>query len=570
MGFFTDVGNFAKGMIERDREITNENLAIRAEELKANRDLMIAMKKDKYAADIAEYKKEKAKSNEIKQLNSAAAAGNMDNSSYAKQFLLHSLGTEKFNALQKADPQGFLDMVDNFANQAKANGGLDYKFTIDRNSLDNQFGTDTKIINKGFAQAIEDAKGDSFLINKILNKKSTVDKDVNADIESQLKAAKVVTEETIDNDKKIITFAEGTKRLKVPPKEYQTEWKNQRGTINFDITKDGNAFKFLNLTGKLGGNDDISYSFNKTDGKIDKMNPPATENLLAMQYMFNQVKNSDDTMTLHYNNVTKNLGDIAKNWNADTVYYKMSNILDGRGGNISEKGLDFRTDIRLTTFVPLSLVNQNNKMEFGNGTSIDFSNKSDMKALSNTMNEYILEKANLMYSQNKDVDEQNQAGRVYERLYKGDATTMSEFLNYAAKKNPELFKDIITSAESAGAEIESTSTEGTSQDKTIQDNKIPEKKSTMKFKVVTQDGKNGITANGKFRSWEELENANLISKLDDVTKLEYDKWKASTSKSNESTIPLFNQKTKPDVITPQVKEFMSSVKQEEGDFGTGA
>jgi hypothetical protein len=165
---------------------------------------MIAMKKDKYAADIAEYKKEKAKSNEIKQLNAAAAAGNMDNSSYAKQFLLHSLGTEKFNALQKADPAGFLDMVDNIANQAKANGGLDYKFTLDRNSLDNQFGTDTKIINKGFSKAIEDAKGDSFLINKILNKKSTIDKDVNADIESQLKAAKVVTEETIDSDKKLL------------------------------------------------------------------------------------------------------------------------------------------------------------------------------------------------------------------------------------------------------------------------------------------------------------------------------------------------------------------------------
>ena len=570
MGLLTDLGNFATGAIERDKELTNEKLAIRAEELKANRDLMIAMKKDKYAADIAEYKKEKAKSNEIKQLNSAAASGNMDNSSYAKQFLLHSLGTEKFNALQKADPQGFLDMVDNFANQAKANGGLDYKFTLDRNSIDNQFGTDTKIINKGFAKAIEDAKGDSFLINKILNKKSTIDKDVNADVESQLKAAKVVTEETIDNDKKIIKFAEGTKRLKVPPKEYQTEWKNQRGTINFDITKDGNAFKFLNLTGKLGGNDDISYKFNKTDGKIDKMNPPATENLLAMQYMFNEVKNSNDTMTLHYNTVTKNLGDVSKTWNTDTVYNKMSTILDGRGGNISESGLDLRTDIRLTTFVPLSLVNQNNKMEFGNGISIDFSNKSDMKALSNTMNEYIIEKANLMYSQNKDVDEQNQAGRVYERLYKGDATTMSEFLNYAAKKNPELFKDIITDAESAGAEIESTSTEGTSQDKTIQDNKIPEKKSTMKFKVVTQDGKSGITRNGKFRSWEELENANLISKLDDVTKLEYDKWKASTSKSNKSTIPLFNQETKPDIVTPKVKEFMSSVKEEEGDFGTGA
>jgi hypothetical protein len=54
---------------------------------------------------------------------------------------------------------------------------------------------DTKIINKGFSKAVEEAKGDSFLINKILNKKSTVDKDVNADITEQLKAAKLVNEE---------------------------------------------------------------------------------------------------------------------------------------------------------------------------------------------------------------------------------------------------------------------------------------------------------------------------------------------------------------------------------------
>jgi hypothetical protein len=83
MGLFTDLGNFATGAIQRDKEITKENLAIRADELKANRDLMIAMKKDKYAADIANYKIEKEKANEIKKLNSVAAKGDMDKSSYA-------------------------------------------------------------------------------------------------------------------------------------------------------------------------------------------------------------------------------------------------------------------------------------------------------------------------------------------------------------------------------------------------------------------------------------------------------------------------------------------------------
>lgn len=517
----TDLGNFASGAIERDREITNENLKVRGEELRANRELMLAMKKDKYAADIAEYKKEKAKANEINRLNSVAAKGDMDSNAYAQQYLMATLGTEKYKVMQQTDPEGFKDMIANFG------GAKDYKFTLDRNSLDKQLETDTKIINKGFSKAIENAKGDSFLINKILGKKSSVDDDINATIEDQLKAAQVIKEETVgsDTDLSTITFKESKIRLRKPPEAYQTEWSSQRGKINFDITKDGNAFKFLNQTGKLGGNDDISYSFNKTDGKIDKMNPPATENLLAMQYMFNEVKNSNDTMTLHYNTVTKNKGDVSKTWNTDTVYNKMTNILDGRGGNISEKGLDFRTDIRLTTFVPLSLVNQNNKMEFANGQSLDFSDKSKMKSLSNTMNDYILEKANLMYENDKNVDEQNQAGRVYQRLYKGDENTMKEFLTYAAKENPDLFKNMTS-------ELKPTDNKDITTDKTIQDNKPKSIKTNVR---LLPDGSGFVRGNEKF-TWENIQNSEQESKLTAEEKIEYDKWNANQNNISKEPI----------------------------------
>jgi len=523
MGFFTDMGNFATGMVERDRELTNEKLAIRAEELKANRDLMIAMKKDKYAADIANYKVEKEKANEIQKLNSVAAKGDMDKSSYAKQYLLHSLGTEKFNALQKSDPEGFLDMVANISS------ARDYKFTTDRESIDNQFSIDTKIVNKGFADAIENAKGDSFLINKLLKKKSNVNDNVNATIEEQLKAAKIVKEETVGGtDVSSIVLKDTAKRLRKPGKEYQTEWKNQRGTINFDLSKDNNnTFKFLNTTAKLGGNDDISYKFNKTDSKIEGMNAPAVTNLLAMEHMFNEVKNSNDTMTLHYNNVTKNQGDIGKTWNADTVYKQMSNLLDGRGGNISEKGLDFRTDIRLTTFVPLSLVNQNNEMVFGNGAVIDFKDKSKMKDLSNTMNDYILEKAKVMYSNNKSVDEQSQAAIAYERLYTGDSNTMSEFINYAANKNPELFKGIIIDAKSAGVEGEISST-----DKTIIDNKPKEIKTNVD---LLPDGSGFVRGNEKF-TWKNIKNSEQENKLTAEEKIEYDKWNNTQPNTDKKII----------------------------------
>jgi len=525
MGLFTDLANFATGAIERDKEITKENLAIRADELKANRDLMLAMKKDKYAKDIANYDAERKKANEINRLNSEAP--NMTQEAYAQQYLMTTLGTEKYKVMQQTDPEAFRDMLANFG------GAKAYKFTMDRKNIDNQFNTDTTIVNKGFADAIENAKGDSFLINKILKRKSNINENVNANIEEQLKAAKIVKEETVGDDMDLsnIVFKDSVKRLRKPTTEYQTEWKNQRGTINFDLSKDNNnTFKFLSSTAKLGGNDDISYKFNKTDSKIEGMNPPAVTNLLAMEYMFNEVKNSDDTMTLHYNNVTKNQGDIGKTWNADTVYKKMSNLLDGRGGNISEKGLDFRTDIRLTTFVPLSLVNQNNEMVFGNGTVIDFKDKSKMKDLSNTMNDYILEKAKVMYSNNKSVDEQSQAAIAYERLYTGDSNTIGEFINYATEKNPELFKGIITDAKSAGAEIKETDT-----NKTIIDSKPKETKSKIKFVVTKEKGKDGLAANGIFKSWEDLEKNDKIKFLGEVEKLAYDSWKATQSKSPGTT-----------------------------------
>ena len=96
-----DLGSFATGAIERDRELTSEKFAIRADELKANRDMVIAMKKDKYAADIAEYKIENEKAKEIKSLNATAlnamesGKGKLEDESYARRFLMAEIGAAK-------------------------------------------------------------------------------------------------------------------------------------------------------------------------------------------------------------------------------------------------------------------------------------------------------------------------------------------------------------------------------------------------------------------------------------------------------------------------------------------
>jgi len=513
MGLLTDLGNFATGAIERDKELTNEKLAIRAEELKANRDLMIAMKKDKYAADIAEYKKEKAKSNEIKQLNSAAASGNMDNESYAKQFLLHSLGTEKFNALQKADPQGFLDMVSNVANQAKSNGGLDYKFTLDRNSIDNQFGTDTKIINKGFAQAIEDAKGDSFLINKILGKKSTVDKDVNADVEAQLKAAKVVNEETIETGKKDITFTDTIKKKRKPPEAYETEFSKLITNAKFDsVNNKDNLINFINASNNLGFTSEMNFKFDEKDETIKGTNPASQAFLNSYKLIYSEILNSNNATDL-YNSVTKNKSDLVNLIDADAVNRKVQNVILTRQNKIDTGKGSWEDNRELITMLPLNVVDINNQTRIG-----DKMINIDMAKSSEIYNNFLKKKADTLYAGSK-LDEFQKLSNIQQLIENGNATLINQLKAELVSSQPE------------STEVEATSTNNTvAPDKVA--NEIEKNKPKSKLIIV----ENGISNGNSVLTWEKIEETKQVKNLKPDQKAAYDKWKAKQLSKSDTTI----------------------------------
>jgi hypothetical protein len=515
MGLLTDLGNFATGAIERDRELTNEKLAIRAEELKANRDLMIAMKKDKYAADIAEYKKEKAKSNEIKQLNSAAASGNMDNESYAKQFLLHSLGTEKFNALQKADPQGFLDMVSNVANQAKSNGGLDYKFTLDRNSIDNQFGTDTKIINKGFAQAIEDAKGDSFLINKILNKKSTIDKDVNADVESQLKAAKVINEETIETGKKDITFTDTVKKKRKPPEAYETEFSKLITNAKFDsVNNKDNLINFINASNNLGFTSEMNFKFDEKDETIKGTNPASQAFLNSYKLIYSEILNANNATDL-YNSVTKNKSDLVNLIDADAVNRKVQNVILTRQNKIDTGKGSWEDNRELITMLPLNVVDINNQTRIG-----DKMINIDMAKSSEVYNNFLKKKADTLYAGSK-LDEFQKLSNIQQLIENGNATLINQL------------KAELVSSQPKSDEVEVTSTNNTvAPDKVA--NEIEKNKPKSKV-ILLPDGSGFVRGNKKY-TWENIEKSKQENKLTTDEKIEYNKWKENKNNKNKKTI----------------------------------
>ena len=105
MGFnWMDVANVAVGAIDRDREITKEDLAIRADNLKAERDSLIRRKDAKYDYELKKFYKEKEKSDEINSLNTEfenikSAGGTFDQNEYADRYLMIKLGVDKYNAL---------------------------------------------------------------------------------------------------------------------------------------------------------------------------------------------------------------------------------------------------------------------------------------------------------------------------------------------------------------------------------------------------------------------------------------------------------------------------------------
>ena len=87
MGFnLWDIGSFATGAIERDSEVTKENLLIRAEELKAKRDSLIKRKDKKYDMEIKSYYKQKNKLDKINSLNAEAASFNEANKASGKTY----------------------------------------------------------------------------------------------------------------------------------------------------------------------------------------------------------------------------------------------------------------------------------------------------------------------------------------------------------------------------------------------------------------------------------------------------------------------------------------------------
>jgi len=508
-----DLGNFAIGAIKEDERSTNQRLLERKEELKANRALLIAQKQKKYDRELEQYYKEKEKFDTISKANEMYNTKAIDARTYAATIL--PITNPNWKNLDDKTKQSNIAGFDGKT--------VDYKLVGNEEEITKQAAINNEAVLKATSQAIRDAKGDSFLISKILGDRKQAEVNLLQEVEDKIKAAeaikmteKNVNQEYVGKDVKVSSSA-STFANDPNADKYQTEWAKQRDRIDFDILKGDKALRFLNSTAISGGSDELSFKYDKVDSKITGMNQPSIAHVEALRNMFNQIKDGNDTMIKHYNTVTNLYGNIGKTWNETTIFKQMEKEIPDRVGNINEKSIlgMFGDNIRLTTVVPLSIVPL--------GATIDNKpiDKSLMKSINNQMNTYILEKTKVLKDSGnyKDRTSQQIANLVYQRLYTGDKNYINEFLG-TSKTNVE--KPVSTNVPDKKSENKSTPTQTKSTP-------APQ----IRYNTTTQKGKEGLAINNKFKSWEEIEAAGAIKDLPEQQKLEYQSWKNKQGMSSD-------------------------------------
>ena len=498
-----DIGAVATGAIERDREHTAENLKIRADELAAKRNALIARKNKKYDKEIDSYYKEKGTLDKINSLNAEAAAFNTANEGkldttgkavtydkdlYATRYLLATVSG--FKDLDAAERK---IMIDGFSKS-----GANYQMqTKDPDKLAALQSKEEDIILSNYASQLKNAKDDSFLINKILGKKTTVSSsaDLEKAVDTEVKASEIVTK--IDNaenpDKADGTSIQLTETIKAfsPSKDWRSAYKDAFGNTKYDM-KNTQVISYLNTLGVHGGNDELSLKFNKTDSGIDGHNANSSAQIDFMKTMFNQVKDSKTVGVVGAITGPDNFEQVGSVLNTDKVLSEMTSILDqNRSGNIKEDiKIGWGGDIRLTTFVPLNVADAQGNLII-KGTTVGGLNEAQMGTINGLLNDFII--AQVKLNPRKDIDAEGKAVGVYRKLYKNqDAAMLNSFNEYMLDNN----KDLKASYEK---KLKEEDTEKKTTDETSTEVTTTEGVDTPpKFKIsTTKDGSAAVEVDGE-------------------------------------------------------------------------
>ena len=197
MGFWTDLGNFAVGAIERDRENTAAKLQDRKDELKANRDFYIAQKQKKYESEMKAFEDEQKKYKAIQAVNAKFEGQKIDTADWSRDYLFN-YKPELYNSIIK-QADGDTELATQlFRKQYSDNLAL-FTPSTTRDAVDDKIRKEVESITADYNTKIKNARGDSFLISKLIGEKSNKIKSAEKEITEGAKgidASNKVIEET--------------------------------------------------------------------------------------------------------------------------------------------------------------------------------------------------------------------------------------------------------------------------------------------------------------------------------------------------------------------------------------
>tara|TARA_R100000951_G_C2642506_1_gene181444 strand:+ start:52 stop:1902 length:1851 start_codon:yes stop_codon:yes gene_type:complete len=211
-----DFGSFAVGAINEDKRLTKEKFDIRKEELIANRNALIENRKKKYELEIKEFEEQNKKNTVVKSLNAKYADFKTDDGkvsqegaiAWGRDFLLDTNPT-LFTSLSNHYKDRPNELNKALANYSKRY--TDFGVTGTRDDLFKTQEDDISRITTEYGEKLKNAKGDSFLINKLVGERndkiSTINNKTNIGAEKSLELDKEANITEPPKEKTGLTFA---------------------------------------------------------------------------------------------------------------------------------------------------------------------------------------------------------------------------------------------------------------------------------------------------------------------------------------------------------------------------
>ena len=567
MGFLTDLGNVAVGAIERDREITKEDLAIRAENLQANRQILINQKQKKYDKELESFYKEKEKYDNINKMNTMFANNEIDKGTYASFALSSSI--PNWDTLPKDKKT---DLIDNFDGKT-----IDYKLSGSVEEINKKAAAAQTLINNETSAAIKDAKGNSFLINQILGRKETQEKDLYKAIESKLNAAEAVkmTEKGTENAGLDVKM-DGSKgdlnwkKFKKNNPDWIKRYNGLKDKVVWDsVNKRDNFLNFIKTSDVLGAANEGNFTLTSNDTKIEGLNDSARAILKTYEMVYNSVVNDIYAKELAGNNV--DITQIDNFISVAEVNKRVNNLIENRGFRVDlGDGIGDDGKVDFIGVVPLNVVDRNGGFELDSGATKYLNMqyvKDNYKSFLETEADKLIAESPKRFEEatNKKgaamaiVQSSIENGGKYNLMFKNnlkvDRDNPNTPENENITQNPKVLADekMANEGNSVGSVV-----------KIVDDGKgnmvfRPNDKGKYKGIRIMKDGtgfkQKQPNGNWKKVSWQSVKDGNNVDKLSPLMKLKYDQWlsgnteQAGTSVTSSNINSVDNDKIFSDMIS---------------------